>query len=344
MLKRSLALGIIVAAFLFAAICLSSGEGRNLIDDIVIVAGGDVLLGRGVRSSPEFAGDGAALFDAVAPFISSADFSFANLECSIAPKCECLPKKYCLHGDPEKVKGLQRVGFDLMTLANNHVYDCGREAIPFAIETLTANNMASAGAGNNMSEAIEPYFATIRGIRIGIIAVTTFPLEALSWNPELPTPAVSFRDEIADEIKKARTNADVLILSIHWGKEYSPFASDSQEDIAAAASQAGADIIIGHHPHVIEPCIKLDKTWVAYSLGNLLFDSYRPETKLSALMKISIDPITREIGVEFIPLEIQKCKPIIASGEAMRKIVRVLNPPQGEPMWEIDGGIIKHRR
>ncbi|MCX6558212.1 MAG: CapA family protein [Candidatus Aminicenantes bacterium] len=311
-------------------------------EEVVIVAGGDVLLDRGVRSAPGFAGDGRELFKFIQPVLADADIAFANLECPLASECYCLPKAYCLRGDPEKAQGLSAAGFDLLTLANNHVYDCGREAISSTVSVLTACGVQVAGAGADLAAASRPAVFNIRGVKVAIAAFTQFPLEGLCWDPARPTPALCSCAEMAERVKRIRKDVDLLIVSIHWGLEYSPLPSESQLATANALVEAGADVIVGHHPHVVQPCEKIGSHWVAYSLGNLVFDSRRPEARLAALIVVRFNNKTRALTVRFLPLEIRQDRPEPAAAPEELKIVRSLNGLAEAQAWMADGGLIAH--
>ena len=315
-------------------------HGSQQSEGIVIVAGGDILLDRGVRSAPGFSGDGHRLFDGIRPIISAADLAFANLECPLTTQCYSLPKRSCFRGDPDKARVLKRTGFDLLTLANNHVYDCGRDGILSTIEALRSNGIVPVGAGADFREAMRPTVFNIKGLRIAVLGFTEFPLEGLLWDPDRPTPAISNAEEMAAAMKAAKKEADLVIVTMHWGREYSGFQSDLQEETAQALSDAGADFIIGHHPHVLQPCKKIGNTWVAFSLGNLVFDLRTPETKLTALMRIILSPGSRKVRIEFVPFEIEHCRPLPASAYAAQKIARRLDQEDGQVRWKYSEKLI----
>jgi poly-gamma-glutamate synthesis protein (capsule biosynthesis protein) len=222
------------------------------------------MLGRAVHPSAE-------TFNYLEPFLASADLVLANLESPLTNSPIETESPHALCAPPENVKYLADAGFDLLTLANNHSLDCGPEGLDETQSTLT-----DAGLGFIGPEP-EPVYRVINGIRLAFLAfdaTSGFDIETA-----------------AQAVRSAREAGAMVILSIHWGAEYQAGASAGQEQIAGILAEAGAALIWGHHPHVLQPAewIRDGKTLVLYSLGNALFDQYGLEnTRRSALVLVRL--------------------------------------------------------
>ena len=227
---------------------------------------GDVMLGRAVHPSAE-------TFTYLEPFLISADLALANLESPLTNSPVQTESPYALCAPPENVKYLADAGFDLLTLANNHSLDCGAKGLAETQSTLTDAGLGFIGPDP------EPVYRVINGIRLAFLAfdaTSGFDIETA-----------------AQAVRSAREAGAVVVLSIHWGAEYQAGASPGQEQIAGILAEAGAALIWGHHPHVLQPAewIHDGKTPVLYSLGNALFDQYGLEnTRRSALVLVRLGP------------------------------------------------------
>jgi gamma-polyglutamate biosynthesis protein CapA len=224
---------------------------------------GDVMLGRSVRPTPE-------TFAYLGPFLNSADLALANLESPLTDSPVETESDYALCAPPENVKYLADAGFDLLSLANNHSLDCGVKGLLETQSTLTNARLGFIGS--------ETVYRSVNGIPLAFLAfdaVTRFEAEAA-----------------VQAVRSARADGAVVIVSIHWGMEYQTGASTSQKQIAEQLAEAGAALIWGHHPHVLQPAewINNGQTLVLYSLGNALFDQYGlANTRRSALVLVTLN-------------------------------------------------------
>ncbi len=223
---------------------------------------GDVMLGRGVNRASSRISDWQP-FRELMPVIKNADILAANLESplTIAP---VVTKGYALCAPPAQIETLRNASFDLVTFANNHTLDCGQTGRSQTLLTLRAFGI----------RAVEPVpyveFVSARNHRLAFIALddVTRPVDQAA---------------AINAIRDAKKRADAVIISIHWGNEYQAAPSTRQRSLAAKLAKAGADVIIGHHPHVIQPMEIIDRgnddapALVFYSLGNAIFDQYGME-------------------------------------------------------------------
>ena len=225
---------------------------------------GDVMLGRAVHPSAE-------TFNYLEPFLASADLALANLESPLTNSPIETESPYALCAPPENVKYLAGAGFDLLALSNNHSLDCGPKGLAETQSTLTNAGLGFIGPDP------EPVYRLINGIRLAFLAFDAtggFDIETA-----------------AQAVRSARKAGDIVVVSIHWGAEYQAGASSGQKQITGQLAEAGAALIWGHHPHVLQPAewIRDGKTLVLNSLGNALFDQYGLEnTRRSALVLVRL--------------------------------------------------------
>lgn len=237
---------------------------------------GDVMLGRSIHPSPE-------MFSYLEPSLASADLALANLESPLTDAPVQTESYFALCAPPENVEYLVEAGFDLMTLSNNHSLDCGTEGLAETRSTLTGAGLGFVGPDP------EPVYRSINGIQLAFLAFDA------TGRFELETALRA--------VRSARQAGTVVVVSIHWGAEYQGGASTFQNQIAAELAEAGAALIWGHHPHVLQPAewIRDHKTLVLYSLGNALFDQYGlAATRRSALALVTLDSSGAQ-GLEIIP-------------------------------------------
>ena len=231
---------------------------------------GDVMLGRDVHPTPE-------TFTYLKPFLTFADLALANLESPLTDAPAQSDSPYLLCTPPENVRYLADAGFDYLSLSNNHRLDCGTDGLLETQETLADAELGFIGPDP------EPVYRTINGIQLALLAfdaTTDFDLEAA-----------------VRAVRTAREAGYLVIVSMHWGAEYQAGPSTRQTQIAQGLADAGAALLWGHHPHVLQPSAWLiqetsmgdHRTLVFYSLGNALFDQHGLEaTRRSALALVTL--------------------------------------------------------
>ena len=199
--------------------------------------------------------------------------------------------------DPKAIEGLTYAGFNVVSVANNHALDYGRKVFEDSLERLKKNGIEYIGGGFNSNETFSVKIKEIKGTKIGFLAYTypKFNGIYIPWKPTERESGVAVierkeLEKIKEDIKKAKKEVDILVISSHWGEEYSSKPNEEQIFFDRAFIDAGADLVIGHHPHVVQPLEKYKNGWIAYSLGNFVFDSKeRPETMEGALMEVVIN-------------------------------------------------------
>lgn len=234
---------------------------------------GDVQMDRGVRKKVEENFDGDyARFLSTAPLIKSTDISFANLEGPISDQGTNHGSIYSFRMDPLVAPALAESGVDIVSIANNHAGDWGREAFVDTIARLKASGIRYTGGGLNREEAIAPTIITHEGTRVGFLGFSDVGpawLAVSSTSPGILLASDPARSRIIENAKKL---VDVLIVSFHFGEEYEKKSNQRQRSLARGAIDSGADIVIGHHPHVVEETELYNGGLIAYSLGNFVFD------------------------------------------------------------------------
>lgn len=245
---------------------------------------GDIMLDRGVRQRVEnvFAGDYSQLFKN-SFFIENATLAFANLEGPVSDRGYDLRNLYSFRMEPRVLDALKGAGFDVLSTANNHVGDWGRAAFEDTLRRVNESGMLAVGGGDTRADAEAVRIKEVNGLKIGFLAFTDVGPEWLAANGELPV--VLPVDESFDEIiRRAAAQVDHLVVSVHWGDEYKLNANARQKDLAHRAIDAGARIVAGHHPHVIEEVERYKDGVIAYSLGNFVFDQKQREETMKGLV------------------------------------------------------------
>ncbi len=255
------------------------------------IAGGDIMLDRGVeavikRNNEDYSFPFALIKDD----LKKADFVFANLEGSMSDIGTDTNKKYSFRFEPDAVNGLLNAGINLVSLANNHMLDWGRDSLCETTKILESKHIDFVGAGCNTQQAEDPYLVTLGNTHIAVLAYTEFykGAHATQTRPGMTQYDLVVINERIVELKKS-PNVDVVMVSMHWGDEYKPRANSYQVSTAQGFIDSGADVVIGHHPHVVQEIERYKDGWIIYSLGNFVFDqSWSKETMQGLLADIKI--------------------------------------------------------
>lgn len=270
---------------------------RESLKPITLTFVGDIMMDRGVRNSvvKNMDGDYNALF-ANAGYFKEADIAFANLEGTATDEISTRTgSRFSFRMDPASVTALKRAGVDIVSFANNHVGDYSTKGFLGTIDTLKVNNLLYVGAGENHTDVTTPKIIDVRGVKVGFLAATDVGPTWLAATTTKPGILLVTDPNFLAIVTAAKAQVDVLIVSFHWGNEYSP-ATEGQERIAHAVVDAGADIIVGHHPHVMEKVEEYNGKLIYYSLGNFIFDQYFSEHTMRGMVAtVSIDPQTKAI-------------------------------------------------
>jgi poly-gamma-glutamate synthesis protein (capsule biosynthesis protein) len=255
---------------------------------VTLVVGGDILLDRGVRAAADASGDSAWSFRNLGPLLAGADVVVANLECPLTSSDALIFKQFMFRGDPSMARRMREAGFTALSLANNHAYDAGRPGFVETIHHLEAAGILPLGGGNDQEEAYRARIVRTRAGTVALLAFADLPLEGLMPIDSLPGPARFEPERAVAAVRAARSEADWVVVSMHWGLEYARAPAPRQEEVAQLLAREGVDVILGQHPHVLEPVERIGRTLVFYSLGNLVFDSPLPEASETVLARIRL--------------------------------------------------------
>jgi len=239
---------------------------------VSLVAVGDMMLSRRVGQEMVEREDYHYPFLQVKNYLSQADIGFGNLESPILPGRPVSSGSFVFRADPEVAESLAWAGFDVLNLANNHILNHGADGLLKTFGYLQTNDLKYCGAANSNKSRLDQ-LAVIekKGLKIGFLGYAYGPDYYAAT--EDASGMFLLKSELASQdIKKAKKKVDFLVVSMHAGREYEHTSSIQQQKFARAAVEAGADLVIGHHPHVIQEVEEYQGKYIFYSLGNFVFD------------------------------------------------------------------------
>lgn len=256
-----------------------------------IILGGDIMLDRGVEARIKNLGKTYDFpFEEIQPVLSQADLVFANLEGSMSSVGADTGKEFSFRFEPIAASAIKNAGIDIVSLANNHMLDWGRESLCETTRNLDSVLVRYVGAGCNSVSAEAPAVFNLGNSKVAFLAYTEFYKGAHATDERAGMSEFNM-SKITERIKnlKQQEGIDIVMVSMHWGEEYKPRANDFQVTTGQALIDAGADVIIGHHPHVDQEIERYKDGWIIYSLGNFVFDqSWSKETMEAILAQVKI--------------------------------------------------------
>jgi poly-gamma-glutamate capsule biosynthesis protein CapA/YwtB (metallophosphatase superfamily) len=249
---------------------------------------GDVMLSRGVGARMKAEDDWTYPFLKVADTLRAADLTFGNLECPVSDVGHNLHHLYSFRANPKAIEGLTYAGFDVMSVANNHMDDWDRPALMDTLHRLREAGIRPVGAGANDGEAHYPVLVDLNGVRLAFLAYVDVEPHEATAGPDRPGVAWLEPQRALEDIRFARSLADLVIVSVHWGVEYARRPAASQVVLAHQMIDAGADLVVGGHPHVVQPLEEYHGHWIAYSLGNFIFDQKDAATHHGLMLEVRL--------------------------------------------------------
>lgn len=268
-------------------------------DTVTMIFVGDTMLSRSVGAVMQETSDYNYPFLKVADFLRNADLTFANLENPVSSRGVNVGSKYSFRADPRVLQGVKFAGIDVVSIANNHMWDYGRLAFLDTMIHLASVGIDYTGGGHNAEEAHRPVIRDVKGTKVAFLAYTEF-LQNVVAGPSSAGITKWDIELMASDIKRAKANSDLVVVSFHWGDEYQTKHNLKQEQVAKAVIDAGADLVIGHHPHVVQEVEQYNPPsheasegqrtgWIAYSLGNFVFDqNFSAETMHGLALRVTI--------------------------------------------------------
>jgi poly-gamma-glutamate synthesis protein (capsule biosynthesis protein) len=293
---------------------------------ITIVAVGDVSLARGVKTAVD---EGTDPFDSVRDVVTSADLAICNLECALTEETEHVPGKgpyggaIYLAGRPRSSELLADAGFDVICLANNHTMDYGGAGLEDTMDALESAGLVWCGAGLDEEGASIPATYDVDGFRVCCLAFNEVEPRFYSAGPGEPGVAWLDKPAILDRVADADGKADIVVVSLHWGVGGVAEPTRTQRNIAQAVVDAGADVVLGHHAHVLGPVETYNRAVIAYGLGNFVFDTVFQSRRKSAVLTVYIDRRTGPIGYALTPVCIEGVSPRLIDGSTPKFVTLV---------------------
>jgi poly-gamma-glutamate capsule biosynthesis protein CapA/YwtB (metallophosphatase superfamily) len=247
---------------------------------VLVRAVGDVMLGRRVgerigRLGPD------VVTAPVDDLLAEADLVCGNLEAPLAGRAH---DSSGLRADPAAVAALRR--FDIVSVANNHIHDCGDEGIDATLATLTGAGIRYMGVGEDEEQALRPAVLSARGVRVAFIACVSRALLA----PHVTRHRLGELESVLleDVVAAARGTADAVIVNVHAGNEHVPFPPPSLRARAGELCRAGADVVVTHHPHVLGGFERIGRSLVWHSLGDFVFDGETEARRRGGLLTVEV--------------------------------------------------------
>lgn len=316
-------------------------------EEISIVFAGDILFDDGYAIMAKMKQRGKGIEGSISQdmlrIMRSADVFMVNNEFPYTNRGEPTPdKRFTFRARPEYASYLCDMGADIVSLANNHAYDYGEVSLTDTIDTLNNIGMPFVGAGRNLDEAIRPVYFIANDMKIAFVSATQ--IERLD-NPDTKgatesTPGV-FRcwnvELLLQVIQNAKQVSDYVIVYIHWGTESTDELDWAQKEQAVKIAEAGADLIIGDHPHVLQPIGYCGSVPVIYSLGNYLFNSKAQDT---CLVRAVLDKNGLK-NLQFIPGRQEDCAVTMHSGAEKERVLSYMRSISLGVNIDADGYITK---
>lgn len=304
---------------------------------LTISAVGDMIFDRRVKALIQTSG-GAAPLSAVDQLLARADITVGNLESPLSSGgTQDADKDVTFRGDPRGIESLSGAGFDFLALGNNHVLDYGPDALADTVASLDAKNIGHAGAGADRAAAWKPAVVKRDGATVAF----------LSFSHILPPGFVATdtkaglaqgrnnMDNVVAAIRAAKAENDYVIVSFHWGVEYIDDANGDQVRDAHKAVDAGADMVMSHHPHVIQAVEYYKDRLIAYSLGDFVFDHYSRKTGEAFILDAELGPYG-VANATVTPVYLDgNGKPEVVTGDAASVILKRLKSISAKRSTEV---------
>jgi poly-gamma-glutamate synthesis protein (capsule biosynthesis protein) len=294
---------------------VASGRFRELgvlrVRPLVLAAVGDVSFGEGVGRLIDSYGV-AFPWRSVGAALRSADLATANLEGAVSTRGVAVAgKEYTFRGPPAALAATARAGgLDILTVANNHSLDFGSDAFFDTLRLAHRVGIATVGGGAGLAAARRPVVFDRGGLRVAFLGYSDVRPLGFTAAEGVPGTAPAFPDEISADVRAARKRADVVVVWFHWGVERMTVPDSRQRELASAALAAGATVVLGAHPHVLQPVERRGHTLVAWSLGNFLFTASSPGTQRTGILDADLGA-AGVLGFRLRPVTIVDSRPVL---------------------------------
>lgn len=314
---------------------------------VSIAFAGDILFDSNYAVMSKLLANGgdiaAGIDSALLNEMRNVDIMVLNNEFPYSDRGEPTPEKqFTFRARPQTVSYLGDMGVDLVSLANNHAYDYGESAFLDTMDTLEGAGIAYMGAGRNLEEARRPVYYIINNIKIAFVAATQ--IERLD-NPDTrgatESSAGVFRcwngDNLLETVREAKENSDFVIVFLHWGTENVETIDWAQEKQAPEVVEAGADLVIGAHPHCLQQISMVNGVPVVYSLGNFWFNSKTVDT---GMVRVTLNENGLQ-SLQFVPCLQSGCRTTLVQGEEKNRILNYIRTLSDGIQIDDEGYVIR---
>lgn len=307
-------------------------------EEAVIAFAGDIYISPYVEENYKNAGITGVISEQLLAEMTQADIAMANQEFPFSLEGTKTPdKQFTFRVDPLYTSILTEMGIDAVTLANNHALDYGTEALTDTFEALDATGISYVGAGADLERAMQPSIIQAGQRSYGFLAASRV-IPVTDWNVENQQPGMLCTYDsklLRKAIKETRKSCDFLTVYVHWGVEKSDVPQDYQRELAQSYIDAGADLVIGAHPHVLQGIEYYQGKPIVYSLGNFIFNQ---EISSTVLLKVRVTPDNQTV-LQLIPASASGAKTQEMSGEQAEELYRYLESISGGINISDDGTV-----
>lgn len=299
-------------------------------EELVLSFIGDIMFDKSVASFAKSKGWDYT-FQGYEKYFKGSDIVFGNLETSVSYRGQPVQgKKYTFRSSPKVVPFLKKNNITALSIANNHVLDYGTTAFRDTMKAMKENGISYGGGGANKKEALEGVVIEKKGIKIGFIAFTRVT-PSVDWYAGAKKPGIVgaykvHEAEVLKAVKDLRSRCDIMVVSLHWGEEGSAVVRGQDRELAHKLVDSGADVIMGHHPHVVQGIELYKGKLVIYSLGNFIFTtSYSELNNKTIMATVRYDKNGKFKTVEVVPGIIKWGRPVPMGPAEGEKFMDYLN-------------------
>ncbi|KUO76850.1 MAG: hypothetical protein APF77_21445 [Clostridia bacterium BRH_c25] len=299
-------------------------------EELVLSFVGDIMFDKSVAGFIKSKGEDY-IFQGYEKHFKGSDIVFGNLETALSNNGEPMEdKEYTFRSSPKLAPFLKKNNFHTMSIANNHVLDYGRAAFVDTMKALKDNGISYGGGGHNKKEASEGVIIEKKGLKIGFIAFTRVT-PSVDWYAGAKRPGIIgaykvHEAEVLEAVGSLRTKCDLLVVSLHWGKEGTTTVGKQESELAHKLVDAGVDVIMGHHSHVVQSFELHKDKLIMYSLGNFIFTtSYSEISNKTIMATVRFDKSGKLKSVEAVPGIVKWGRPVPMEEAQGREFMDYLN-------------------
>lgn len=302
---------LILSAFLILSSILQT-HGDN---EIILNLAGDCTFAEHFES---FVGENMEYPFAKLRWFSEADISMVNLENPIATRGSKVPKEFSFKMHPKYCRVLLNGGVDIVNIANNHTLDYGIQGMEDTIHYLDSVGVKHVGGGRNIAEAREPVILEVKGKKIGFLGY--FGDGWYNATEKRVGTAPRREDSVIEDVRRLKQETDFVVVNFHWGEERQHYPNEQQKQLAHKTIDAGADLVVGHHPHVLQGIERYGHGFIAYSLGNFIFGGNSRREYDTAVLQVRIaqDHVTPTL----VPIHVSSWQPYRLEGREGDRVIQ----------------------